>query len=211
MRTQQQAAAGEFAFDFVGGALCLDFANTVSWHLGPEPYEHLRTYGDLVAWARQAGVATADEAATLLARASGRPAEAEAARLRAIELREALFGVCLAALAGTAADSADLLTLNRMLRAAMTEAALVPAPPGLAWAWPGGDARPLEWPLWPVVRDAADLLSSPGASRLAVCANERCGWLFLDRTHRRRWCSMSSCGNRVKAARYYRRVRSANG
>lgn len=33
-----------------------------------------------------------------------------------------------------------------------------------------------------------------------------CGWLFLDAspTRRRRWCSMSDCGNRAKATRYRR-------
>ncbi|WP_432939271.1 CGNR zinc finger domain-containing protein [Kribbella sp. CA-253562] len=33
---------------------------------------------------------------------------------------------------------------------------------------------------------------------------DRCGWFFLDhsRGRRRRWCSMKTCGNQAKAARY---------
>jgi predicted RNA-binding Zn ribbon-like protein len=40
------------------------------------------------------------------------------------------------------------------------------------------------------------------ADRVRACA--RCGWLFLDssRGGRRRWCSMSTCGNREKASRH---------
>lgn len=40
------------------------------------------------------------------------------------------------------------------------------------------------------------------AERVRSCG--RCGWLFLDssRGGRRRWCSMSTCGNREKASRH---------
>jgi len=37
-------------------------------------------------------------------------------------------------------------------------------------------------------------------------------WLFIDRsrTHRRRWCSMQTCGNRHKARRHYQRIKQLN-
>ncbi|MGH8861125.1 MAG: CGNR zinc finger domain-containing protein, partial [Jatrophihabitantaceae bacterium] len=35
--------------------------------------------------------------------------------------------------------------------------------------------------------------------------SEACGWVFLDQSHRRRWCVMAVCGNRAKAARFRRR------
>jgi predicted RNA-binding Zn ribbon-like protein len=40
--------------------------------------------------------------------------------------------------------------------------------------------------------------------RIRAC--NRCGWLFLDssRGGRRRWCSMTTCGNREKASRHRR-------
>ncbi|MPZ63628.1 MAG: hypothetical protein GEU93_20600 [Propionibacteriales bacterium] len=40
-----------------------------------------------------------------------------------------------------------------------------------------------------------------------VCDCNHCGWLFIDRTGRRRWCSMSTCGNRAKVQAYARRHR----
>ncbi|WP_205669150.1 CGNR zinc finger domain-containing protein [Amycolatopsis suaedae] len=47
------------------------------------------------------------------------------------------------------------------------------------------------------------------AERIRACG--RCGWLFLDssRGGRRRWCSMSTCGNREKAGRHRRAVRAS--
>jgi predicted RNA-binding Zn ribbon-like protein len=201
VRTQDE----EFRFTFIGGALCLDFVNTASWHLRSAPYEHLRSYAHLVAWARQAAVVSDREAKTLLGRATAQEDAAEAARRGAIELREALFTTCLASRGGTPPDPKHLATINRTLQLAMARAALVPAPAGLAWGWPPHGERPLDWMLWAVARSSAELLASPSVADLAVCAAEGCGWLFLDRTHRRRWCSMRSCGNRAKAARHYER------
>ena len=72
-----------------------------------------------------------------------------------------------------------------------------------------GDEDALECMLCPVVRDAADLLTSRELERVGRCADERCGWLFVDtsRNRSRRWCSMESCGNRAKARRHYRKSR----
>lgn len=75
----------------------------------------------------------------------------------------------------------------------------------------------------PVVRQArsrAPLLAAIEASasglfvdrgdavRLKCCSSDHCGWLFVDETgnSRRRWCSMASCGNRLKARRHYLRA-----
>jgi len=52
---------------------------------------------------------------------------------------------------------------------------------------------------------------SDSRARLGRCANQRCGWLFLDRSagRVRRWCDMNACGNRVKARRFRARQRGA--
>ena len=57
-----------------------------------------------------------------------------------------------------------------------------------------------------------DLISTLVSDELAlvrICGSEECDWLFLDKTknHRRRWCDMKTCGNRVKARRHYERVK----
>ena len=73
--------------------------------------------------------------------------------------------------------------------------------------WTG--AGLLEAPLWPVVLDAWDVLTSPLIDRVRVCPGEGpCGWLFLDssRAGNRRWCDMRTCGNRAKARTHYARI-----
>ncbi|MFC0626382.1 CGNR zinc finger domain-containing protein [Kribbella deserti] len=49
---------------------------------------------------------------------------------------------------------------------------------------------------------AIRLALNPPARPVRAC--DRCGWFFFDtsRGRRRRWCSMQTCGNQAKAARY---------
>lgn len=58
-----------------------------------------------------------------------------------------------------------------------------------------------------LARTLEPFVAAVGASetnRFRVCANDGCRWIFYDesRAGRRRWCDMSSCGNRAKAARH---------
>jgi predicted RNA-binding Zn ribbon-like protein len=50
--------------------------------------------------------------------------------------------------------------------------------------------------------------SRPG--RLRPCANGACHLFLIDRTksNTARWCSMATCGNRMKARRHYQRART---
>jgi predicted RNA-binding Zn ribbon-like protein len=62
----------------------------------------------------------------------------------------------------------------------------------------------LDWLLAAIARSAAEIVAEGPNARVRLCANPLCGLLFYDnsRTHRRRWCSMSVCGNRSKVAAF---------
>jgi predicted RNA-binding Zn ribbon-like protein len=55
------------------------------------------------------------------------------------------------------------------------------------------------------------LLEDYGPDAVGLCASAACGWVFLDPAHRRRWCTMSVCGNRAKARRFADRKRVSPG
>lgn len=61
--------------------------------------------------------------------------------------------------------------------------------------------------LAPVAEAAADLLTTGDFELIRRCENESCVLWFYDRTksHHRRWCSMTSCGNRHKVAAFRNR------
>jgi predicted RNA-binding Zn ribbon-like protein len=196
----------EQPFDLRGGALCLDFTNSVSDRAGEAPVERLRSYADLVAWARQAGVVDQDEAAALTLRSAERPAAAEQALAGAIDLREILFRLFVGVAAGEPPPPADLAALNERLPGALGHLRVAPEGDGFAWRW-AEDPGALDPMLAPIVRSAADLLTGPDLAAVRECASGACRWLFLDRSRNRsrRWCDMKVCGNRAKARRHYRR------
>lgn len=61
---------------------------------------------------------------------------------------------------------------------------------------------------WEAANDYLRLCESGGAQSMRRCEQEACVLYFYDPTGRRRWCSMSGCGNRAKAQRHYARTRS---
>lgn len=197
-------------FDFSAGALCLDFANTATWHASSHPEESLNAYPDLVAWGQAAGMVTAEQASYLLSLAKKKPQDAQACTDQAITLREAIYHLFSAQAAAHALPQSDLHTLNASLKQAMSHLQLRPAPGGFTWDWEN-EPSALDPMLWPVARSAAELLTSDQVERVGECEDDRgCGFLFLDtsRNRSRRWCSMESCGNRAKAQRHYKRARS---
>lgn len=60
-----------------------------------------------------------------------------------------------------------------------------------------------------VATDFANLLVSDQLKQVKQCSSDQCILLFLDtsKSKRRRWCSMTSCGNRAKAAAFYQNRR----
>lgn len=64
-----------------------------------------------------------------------------------------------------------------------------------------------EQALAPLAESAADLLATADFNLVRRCEDQECVLWFYDRTkaHRRRWCSMTRCGNRHKVAAFRRR------
>jgi predicted RNA-binding Zn ribbon-like protein len=206
-----QVDVGDRVFDLSGGALCLDFANTIDDRPAPRPNEYLEAYADLVAFARATRSLPDAHLAALLAEAGRRPADAHTALIRAREIREVIYRLFLALAERSPAPAADLEALNAGLAEALGQARVMATGEGrFGWAWADAPVDLLA-PVWPVVRSAADLLTSAELSALRLCASESCAWLFLDtsRNGSRRWCSMRTCGNRAKARRHHARARAA--
>jgi predicted RNA-binding Zn ribbon-like protein len=195
--------------DLIGGVLALDFTNTVSVHDVDNRKEHLQTYVSLLAWARHTGILTNAAALRLQQKAARHPVEAQIVLDRAIAFRESLYSIFLAAAAGEKPAVRDLNVFNESLALALSHARVVPVQEGLAWGWERSEDA-LDQMLWPIARSAADLLTSDRIGRVRECNSDTCGWLFVDtsKNHSRRWCSMSDCGNRAKAHRFYKRKRA---
>jgi predicted RNA-binding Zn ribbon-like protein len=191
----------------IGGAVCLDFANTVSDHNSEQATDYLANYADLVAWSEHAGILAARAAKELLTQAAQKPGAASTVFRRALVLREAIYRIFTALVAGAMPKTADLDLLSEAMASAYAHAHLVATQNGFAWEW--ADENSLERMLWSIARSAVELLISSKVDRVSQCSGDTCGWLFIDtsKNHSRRWCAMNDCGNRAKARRHYQRLR----
>jgi predicted RNA-binding Zn ribbon-like protein len=186
-----------------GGTVALDFVNTVDWtddyeYAAPEQSDVLAEGLLLTRWGRRL---------RLLAGAPRPPVDA-AELARARELRDALYR----ALATIACDAAprpdDLRVIASTHAEAMAAAEL--APSGAAWGWEWG-ARDPRRVRFAVAVDAVRLLEDGDRlARVTRCPGRHCGWLFINASGRRRWCSMTTCGSREKMRRMYRRRRPSS-
>jgi predicted RNA-binding Zn ribbon-like protein len=210
MTTSSHVGNGLYSIEmlrFLGGQLCLDFANTMDPRTGKAPHDFFVSYGDLVKWSQRAGVLTENETHQLLKEAHLHPAPATMTLERAIMLRELIYRVFSSVAHGTVPQATDLNALKDAFLEVMTHAQITPVPDGFTWEWVKREEA-LDCMLWSVVRSAVDLFLSKEVKRVKQCPGlGDCGWLFLDTSKNgsRQWCSMQGCGSRAKMRQHYAR------
>ena len=200
----------EFQFDLTGGHLALDLANTISRREDPARCaEHLSSYQDLLSFAAQDTILSPSERKALTSLAVGNPMTAERVFRKAIALREAIYRVFTAVALKKPVPEEDVQRLTQGALEAVGHRRLGRVPGGYRWEWNAEGKNSLERVLWPIATAAVDLLTSDELKRVRWCEAPDCQWLFLDhsRNRSRRWCDMTSCGNRAKARRHYERER----
>ena len=169
------------SFLFIAGDPALDFVNTEIVRDG-ERVDLLDSAEALEQWMREAG----------LGRVRVTPAALKAAKRLRASLRRMLSG-----------DGSAVRTINEELRRGQGTLELRPKDGTLAVEFTPRepDARFL------LARAAAGFLATADPSRIRRCEGTNCILFYYDATKSgtRRWCSMSACGNRMKAALHYRR------
>jgi predicted RNA-binding Zn ribbon-like protein len=184
-------------FPFHHGRLALSFAGTVG-DRGSARAERLPTAAHLGTWLREAALTTK------------RLEPSPASYRRALQLREAIAHVAVAAVFGKRAAAPDVAVINEVARRWGPRPALDPKTLSLT----SGERDPVEAAIGRLALDAIALLSDPEErARLRTCSLESCGAVFLTPAgHReRRWCSMARCGNRAKVTAFRRRSQTSKG
>jgi predicted RNA-binding Zn ribbon-like protein len=204
-------AAPARRFQLLGGRIAVDFANAV--RSDDRQRGVVDDWPGLVAFLEQAGVISSERTSELLRMAEADPQAVEHLLERALALRSALRHGFDKLIHGQRLERSDVEVVNDFLRVTEGHDELVPE--GREWGLRliAREERP-EWLLAAVARSAGELLAEGAAAPLRKCANVRCPLFFYDtsRTGKRRWCSMSTCGNRSKVAAFARRLgRSERG
>lgn len=193
-----------------GGALCLDFANTVGWRPAAQRVDAFREYADLIVWGHHAGMLSEAESERLLVRAVMDEVGAWETLKRTVELREAIYRLFAALAHGLRPDDEDLRRIDDVLTEGLAHSALVRDGDGFAFRGVANEDD-LAAPLWKVADSAAKLLIFGEWRRVRECPGHDCGWLFLDTTKNgnRRWCDSADCGNRARVRAHAQRQRAA--
>ena len=178
----------------------LDFVNTLD--LWPVSHDHLDSPDAALDWLVDHDLMHRDARAHVLTHYSKAPAAATQLLNRLRRVRQALRGVFEASASQQPPDPADLDEINRALRTHYIYE-LVPAKDGVSLEH-RHQGDPVDGAIARLAESIARELIRGDTTRLRVCENPQCRWVFKDtsRTGRRKWCSMRSCGNRAKVARH---------
>ncbi|AIO35164.1 hypothetical protein DM39_5176 [Burkholderia cenocepacia] len=206
MKETRAAAAPDSLIPAPPETLSIDFANTLYWRGTDTPTETFGSVDDLLAWCRERAGVPAWLAEACRAR-SADEGHGAALLARALALREALYRLFRAQAEQREPHPDDLALLGGFLGEASPRVALARIDGGYAWRIDARNAT-LAGLLSPVLWSATDLLGGARLAKVKRCANDACQWLFIDdsKNGSRRWCSMSSCGNRAKAYRHYHKA-----
>ena len=178
--------------------LCLDYANSVEWSSEDEHVDVLRTEDMLGRWGRRLDLLSDD---------AERASASELRRARA--LRDAVFRLFSSISQDQEPARKDLDVLMSNYIEAVKHASLLAGEDFYKLDWLARDPRTIRYA---VATDAIALLQDPSRlKRVSRCPGRGCGWLFLNTSGRRRWCSMSTCGSRDKMRRLYQRRTQHSG
>jgi predicted RNA-binding Zn ribbon-like protein len=188
-------------WEFIGGALCLDFLNTVHCYGAEDPRDDLKTPEDLLSWAEAASLLTGPQAAKLRRSVAG-DAPGQALLKEAKRLREELRKIF--ATSARVPRQRPIQTLNSLLR---RQTAVPEIESGvLHWHAQSQDGRHI---FLPILLSAAEVLTGDSFGQVRECDSPTCTFTFLDtsKNHSRRWCDMRACGNRAKVTQFRKRHR----
>jgi len=188
---------------FVGGRLALDFVNIV-------PIDKALSWEQFIAFLESAGIVTPERGSELLALNRSDAQAAKSLLGKAQRLGSALRMAFDTLLHKQKIAREWIEPVNEVMRITEGHDELNYSDHGWEIEFVARESS-LEWLLAAVARSAAEIIAEGAQARLRICANPHCGLFFYDtsRTHQRRWCSMTVCGNRHKVAAFARRHVSA--
>jgi len=197
----------ERRFLFIGNHPCLDFINTRIAQNG-QPVDLLDTFSDLLTWLVQARLLDREEASKA-ERNWGGQIEGIRTLDQAREFRAALREMVERIAAGKPVPQAAFEAINGKLRDRVGYPQLIRRSGKFEreFQLESQEANQL---LGLLAESASNLLCTCELSLIKQCQNPVCVLFFYDTTknHARHWCSMSVCGNRIKVAAHYRRMRN---
>ncbi|HEY8562736.1 MAG TPA: ABATE domain-containing protein [Pyrinomonadaceae bacterium] len=191
-------------FSLIANNLFLDFVNTLKARDG-QSFETLDNFTDFLAWTIAAGLLSRTEVETLFRNWRDK-AEARDFVSEAVEFRNVLRAAAESIAKTRKAPANSVSAINERLKKPSGYTEIERTEIGFEKRFRFDLSEPANL-LQPIAEAAADFLCYANFDLLRKCESDSCVLYFYDTTknRRRRWCSMSGCGNKAKAAAFYRR------
>ncbi len=197
-------------FSLIANNLFLDFVNTEKAR-GGQKFETLESFADFLAWNIAAGLLEAPQADEIFAKWKD-DSTTDALLSEVVKFRNTLREMAEQIADDRAVTDAALAAINEKLTNQSGFTEIVRSENGFEKSFRFDLSEPSKL-LHPIAESAADFLCYANFEFLRKCESSACVLYFYDTTknHRRRWCSMSGCGNKAKAAAFYRRKKGRRG
>lgn len=191
----------------VGGALCLDFVNTLQSWKKENAKDYLPNYKDFIFWCQDRGLIDVPEMRRLYFEDYCDIIESKRLYQKVTDRRKLLHQIFNKVRQGKKLP----FTLLEAFQLAMAEVWLHlrfdNTENGLQQVWRKHESE-MGYCIWMIAKSAYDLLQTD-PTLIRECPG--CGWLFLAKTpaEKRTWCSPALCGSRDKSRRRYHAKLSA--
>ncbi|MBZ9673619.1 CGNR zinc finger domain-containing protein [Mesorhizobium sp. B2-1-8] len=187
----------------LGGAPALDIANTLHWRDGAE-IDFIPTYQDLLDFCIPALLLSENEGRVLKRLSLNHQGVARDVHLEVLKLRAALKSWLDATVQNLDGGLVSKRTALRGIHKAIAQAGGSAGLGEILNLTSASTHQAIYLPLRRSAAAAVMLVLFPSGNDIRQCEADKCGGFFVNdsRSKPRRWCSMNSCGNRAKAARY---------
>lgn len=192
-----------------GGCPVFDFTNTISNRNDPDYFDYLTKYDDFIQWIDKIGLLPKRKIHAIEAFSKNHARISADTMKLIIEVREVIFNLFSSLAQHQKADSEVLNAFNGVLSEALSTMRIDIGRTEVTTSFSASDKAMLKEPLYLLIKNAFDILSTQSFERIKECPT--CGWLFLDasKNGKRRWCNMQVCGSNDKARRYYHRKKES--
>lgn len=192
-----------------GGCPVFDFTNTISNRNDPDYFDYLLKYDDFIQWVNKIGLLPKGKIDAITAFSKSHSRKSVTILQEVINAREVMFTLFSSLAQHGKADKTALETFNSFLSEALSNMRIDVGRTEVTTSFTVSEKTILKEPLYLLVKNAFDILSTQSFERIKECPT--CKWLFLDTTKngKRRWCNMQVCGSNDKARRYYHRKKES--
>ncbi len=193
-----------------GGCPVFDFTNTISNRNDPDYFDYLTKYDDFVDWINKIKLLPKGKMDAIAAFSKSHTRKSADTLRQIIEVREVVFKLFSSLAQQQKADRETVDAFNGFFSEALSNMRVEVGRKEVATSFFVSEKTILKEPLYILVKNAFDILSTQSFDRIKECPT--CRWLFLDTTKngKRRWCNMQVCGSNDKARRYYHRKKESS-